>query len=1046
MLGVKELLVPELTELNRLPARASFTAFPTAQEARSGEESPWRLNLDGNWNFLLVDSPDDAPPGWADRDTDVSDWVEIDVPGCWTRQGVGDLPHYTNVVMPWPELDPPDTPEHNPSGLYRTSFDLPDDWSDRSVVVHLGGAESMAVVWCNGSFVGMGKDSRLPSEFDLTSLVGPGDNTLAVMVVRYSDATWIEDQDHWWHAGLHRSVHLEARGPVSLGDLDVTADYDPSTGDGELSVVASAVGHRPEISLRVSLETMSGEPVGETCIARFERAETGGHFEQLLAAYGFGGQQARVAATVEKPDPWTTESPSRYRVVVELLDPDGRVIEAAIVATGFRRVEVLDRRLLINGRPVLINGVNRHDHDPITGKTLTVGQLKADLVAMKRHNINAVRTAHYPNDHRLLDLCDELGLWVIDEANVESHARLRSLATDDRYHHAIVDRVRRMVKRDRNHPSVIGWSLGNESGHGPAHDAAAAWVRHFDPTRFLHYEGALEPRFSLHGPAGADLGCQAPSPSERLVTDLVCPMYAPIDVIVGWASWAETTQLDDRPLVLCEYSHAMGNSNGSLAEYAEAFHAHAALAGGFVWDWRDQGLAETDSEGRSFWAYGGHFGDEPNDVNFCINGLVGPDLLPHPGLRELQWAFRPVVAAASGSREVEFTNRRVFISNSDLLLSWKLRVDGVVVEEGVLDCVIAPGQTVAIDHPHTTDPAPDSECHLDFVWATLHDSDWSPAGLVVGWDQIRVGSPPTQSRDQYRPTRNATVSAHDDRTVVTAGDIEVVVVPDVGLGGITIGGAAVVEGDVTAHLWRPPTDNDGVSHGWMSQIAGVRRRWLDWGLDSIGHVTDSIDIEETAEGIYIELRRRLVGLTDEARHHTRILVSADCVRFEEQLEIPDAWDDLPRVGVRFECPARLDHLKWLGIGPDETYPDRRSAATVGVWSSTVDDQYHPFAFPQEHGNHVDTRWFTLTADGLDGLRVESERSFDFSARRHHDTELTAATTLADLRAGSTVEVHIDQAVRGLGTGACGPDTLSPYRVGPGSHQWNWTVRAPSPDR
>ncbi len=946
--------------------------------------------------------------------------------------------------MPWLDLDPPATPVANPTGLYRTSFVVPDDWSGRDVVVHLGGAESVAVVWCNGRFVGMGKDSRLPSEFDLTPFLVAEGNTLAVMVVRWSDATWIEDQDQWWHAGLHRGVHLEARGRVCLADLDVGADFDPDTGNGRLSVVAWVSGCRPEVSVRVSMETIEGEVVVQPETIPVARAAPRDQLEQVLAAYDFRGQRAEISITVVAPVSWSPEDPVCYVVMVELLDADGDVIEATSITTGFRRVEVRNRRLLINGREVVINGVNRHDHHPVTGKTLAIADMRADLVAMKRHNINAVRTSHYPNDHRLLDLCDELGLWVIDEANVESHARLRSLSDDERYHHAIVDRVKRMVLRDRNHACVIGWSLGNESGHGPAHDAAAAWVRRVDPSRFVHYEGALETRFSLDPP---DATCRAPSRSERLVTDLVCPMYTPIDVIVKWARWAESTHLDDRPLILCEYSHAMGNSNGSISDYVDAFHAHPALAGGFVWDWRDQGLAEVDSQGRPYWAYGGHFGDQPNDVNFCINGLVGPDLVPHPGLRELQWASRPVVARSVGEGKVELVSRRVFTSTADLVLSWSKRIDGVVVGTTEIDCVLQPGESRVIDIEPADGWPSVPECHLDITAVTGRACGWSDSGHVVAWDQIVINTPGSPPRSGGSSDHRVEVRDNDDgsSTAVVA-DFEVDLIPGVGLGGISIAGRRVVEGDVVARLWRAPTDNDGVSQGWMSRVSGVRRSWVRWGLDSLELVVDETSISAAGEVVLINLARHLVGVDHQASHLTRIVVAAEGIRFDETIEIPDQWNDLPRVGVGFETPPELDRLEWMGRGPDETYPDRCRAAMVGRWTSRVADQYHPFVFPQEHGNHVDTRWFTLTRADGSGLRVGSGRHFHFSARFHHDVDLTAATTIAELRPRPTIEVHVDDAVRGLGTGACGPDTLPAHRVGPGIHEWSWTLESATAGR
>ena len=602
------------------------------------------MSLDGVWDFQLYGSPREVPPKWYG----LSDgWQPATVPGLWTMDPtVDDWPHYTNIIMPWPGLEAPETPERNPVGLYRRSFDLAKAWLGDDVIVHLGGFESVAAVWCNGTFVGMSKDSRLAAEFDLSDHVVAGENHLSVMVIRYSDATWIEDQDHWWHGGIHRSVFVEARPRDRIDDLRTIADFDPSTGTGRLEVGAHVIGRAPG-EVRVSLYDAGQQIAGDQ--APVPMVPDGPPLQQLVTSYSFEGR----VATVEIPDlviePWTAETPRRYLVVTELLDDAGIVAMATSVRVGFRRVEVRDRRFLVNGTPIVFHGVNRHDHHPDTGKVLSEADLRADLDLMLTNNINAVRCAHYPNDPVLLDLCDELGLWVIDEANVESHARLRSISDDPRYLPAIVDRVSRMVIRDRNHPCVVMWSLGNESGHGTAHDAAAAWVRASDPSRPLHYEGAVQRRFRIGDEFELEAALQAPSARERAVTDVVCPMYASVEAITAWAEWAEETELDDRPLILCEFSHAMGNSNGGFDRYAEAFHRYPALAGGFVWDWKDQGLRKTAANGREFWAYGGHFGDEPNDANFCINGLVGPDGLAHPGLEEVKWGYRPIAVTLAGA-------------------------------------------------------------------------------------------------------------------------------------------------------------------------------------------------------------------------------------------------------------------------------------------------------------------------------------------------------------------------------------------------------------
>ena len=1025
----EDLLQPELTEVNRLPSRAPLVPYRSADAARASGPAPWRRSLDGAWRFRLVAGPSKAPARWMLPSTSDRKWRPIEVPGCWTRQDTGDLPHYTNIVMPWPELDPPEVPEANPTGLYRTVFTRLRAWEGRQVVLHLGGVESVAVVWCNGGFVGMGKDSRLPSEFDLTPHLVDGQNLLAVMVMRWSDATWIEDQDHWWHAGIHRSCFLEARGLDRIDDLALVADFDPVTRSGQLSVTASLTGAAR--SIRVVAETARGRVVGGPVEVDAGRRERDGHFEQLLAAYGDVGPVAVAGLSDLGVEPWSAEDPKRYRVVTELLDARGRVVEAHATWTGFRRVEVRDRRLLVNGEPAVIHGVNRHDHHPVTGKTLTHDELRADLVTMKRHNVNAIRTAHYPNDHRLLDLCDELGLYVVDEANVESHARLASLTQDHRWFDAVVERSRRMVLRDRNHPCVIGWSLGNESGHGPCHDAAAAWIRRVDPTRFVQYEGAVGGRFRVNALSEGHDTRRGPSASERLVTDVVCPMYTPIDVIVDWARWAEKTGNDDRPLILCEYSHAMGNSNGSIVDYVDAFHSEPALAGGFVWDWRDQGLDAQDENGRFFWAYGGHFGDEPNDANFCINGLVGPDGSPHPALREFAWAGRPVVAERIGDRRVRLTNRRVFTSTADLVLRWAFLADGEEVETGTVEVDIAPGASRTFTIPSerlraATGPQPrgvETEGAVTLEWRTRARRPWARAGHVVGWDHFEIrpfGLPGTVPAGRGAERAQVEVGAE-------------------GLEQIVFGDDRLVLGRVAGCLWRAPTDNDGVAQGWMAEVAGARRDWLAWGLDRLEVVVDHVARKEGAgHDPVIDLRRTLAGPNGAATHHTQLTLEPGLVKFAERIEVPHEWHDLPRVGVRFEVPAEFGLLDWFGLGPHETYPDRRAGGLPGHWRSSVVDQYHPYVVPQEHGAHEDTRWFALHDGDGRGLRVRTGGA-SFSARRHHDRVLTRASTVAELEASDTVEVHVDAAQRGLGTAACGPDVLPAYVVGPGVHRWTWSL-------
>jgi beta-galactosidase len=1019
------LFQPELTGLGRLPARAPLIPLHTTDGNR-------RMPLDGEWQFQLVDSPLAAPDGWEKNDVAAA-WRSINVPGVWTMQDVGDPPIYCNFQMPFAEPhEPGGVPDNNPTGLYRRSFVFDRAWAGRDIVLHVGGFESVALIWCNGHFVGMGKDSRLPSEFDVTRYLVASDNKLAIMVIKWSEATWIEDQDHWRHGGLHRSVYLEARDATRIDDLIIVADYDAETGAGALNVRAQVRGESIGYRVRAWLDDVAD--VGEAGVQQF--AHDAALMQQLAQSYTYPGHEVELSCRIADAQPWSAEAPHRYLLITELVDSQGNVVDAHQSWVGFRRVEVRDRRLVVNGKPIIILGVNRHDHHPVNGKTPSQADMRADLVTMKQHNINAVRTSHYPNDHHLLDLADELGLYVIDEANVECHARWKAVANDPRYLTAIIDRVQRMVLRDRNHPCIIGWSLGNEAGHGPAHDAAAALARRLDPTRFVHYEGAVADRFmTFWGDPSAEAQ-QLPSRSERIATDLVCPMYPPIDFIVNWARWAEATQLDDRPLIMCEYSHAMGNSNGSISDYVDAFYAEPALGGGFVWEWRDHGLAQTDAQGRYYWAYGGHFGEARHDGNFCCDGLVGPDGLPHPGLREYMWAARPVIAEWRGGHSVRLTNRRVFTSSDDLAATWSVQKDGMTVERGVLDCVLAPGESLEVSVPMTAQIDANAEVHLTVSWSLNADTDWATAGHIVAWDQMTLSA--TQAKaapcamPPIAPSRGITgnrlesgkLSINlDDRGLIQT---------------IMHNGKALIVSDISACFWRPPTDNDGVQTLEESVMPSRLKEWRALGLDRLEMGVPRVRVDGDIMLIEREWR---AGEGPEAVHRSRWTLCDGSALIDEEIIVPEAWSDIPRVGIRFEVPMEFDSFSWFGLGPDESYPDRHKAQTVGRWQSTVDSQYHPFAFPQEHGAHHQTRSFSLCDESGQGLTISLRQMASVSARRHHDTDLTRATTLADLVRRESIEVHIDAAMRGLGTGACGPDVLPAYRINSASYRFSWTLTA-----
>ncbi|MEM9777931.1 MAG: glycoside hydrolase family 2 TIM barrel-domain containing protein, partial [Chloroflexota bacterium] len=596
---------PELVGVNKLPGRSRVISFDSAEDANSGDwkNSQWVQFLNGTWNFHLAPNPDTLPDGFEAADFDASGWANIEVPSNWMMQGF-DKPIYTNVQMPIPNTPPFVPKDDNPTGLYKTTFTLPENWDGRNITLHFGGVESVLYVWLNGEAVGFSKGSRLPAEFDITPFLVAGENQLTCEVIRWSDASWLEDQDHWWMAGIYRDVYVYAKPQAHIFDIFAKPELDADFVDGTLKLDAFIGNPNKEkvdgYSVSMELFDGNGDPV-------FEKPIKKGFMEADMVM-----TQANLEKQIEQPLKWSAEEPHLYTLVASLHTKAGDFLEAVSTKIGFRTVEIVGREMLVNGQPVLIKGVNRHEHDEKTGKTVSEESMLADILLLKQFNLNAVRTAHYPNDPHWYELCDEYGIYLCDEANIEAHAVYNKLCRDPKWMTAFMERGMRMVQRDKNHPSIIMWSLGNESGHGANHDTMYAWFKQYDPSRPIQYEGALAPL----GHTDANSWFLGYS-----VTDFVCPMYPSVQEIIDYAR----NPKGDRPLIMCEYAHAMGNSCGNLKEYWDAVRTYHGLQGGFVWDWVDQGLLLTDENGVEYWAYGGDFGEEIHDDNFCINGMIFPD-------------------------------------------------------------------------------------------------------------------------------------------------------------------------------------------------------------------------------------------------------------------------------------------------------------------------------------------------------------------------------------------------------------------------------------
>ncbi|HEY7589636.1 MAG TPA: glycoside hydrolase family 2 TIM barrel-domain containing protein, partial [Candidatus Limnocylindrales bacterium] len=931
--------VPELVAIGRLPMHS----VPHED----------RLDLDGTWRFELLPHPDAEPAGR---------WREIEVPGLWTVGDYGDRPQYTNVQMPFAGR-PPTVPADNPTGIYERSFDLPPRWTGRRIVLHVGAAETVLVVTLNGEEVGVSKDSHLAAEFDVTGVVRPGENTLTLKVVKWSDASYVEDQDQWRHGGISRSVWLYATEPVHLGDVRAIGglDEDLRTGTLDLRVQVDFGGLEPAPGWSVEARLGSEPPVEVRAEApatsRLEWFWRGAEAD-LMTRHIVGGDEAvggdaddwadlsrrlqpplegfvSWRLTVPGVEPWSAEQPRLYPLTVRLVDPEGRTVEQVAYRVGFRRVEIRGVDLLVNGARVFVRGVNRHDFDQRTGRVVSVESMRADLVQMKRFGFNAVRTSHYPNDPAFLDLTDELGMYVIDEADIESHAFQSTVCDDSRYLNQWVTRVSRMAERDKNHPSIVAWSLGNESGHGTNHDAAAAWLRRYDPSRPLHYEGAI--RFDWT--------------SDQAISDLTCPMYPQLASIVAHARSGRQRH----PLIMCEYSHAMGNSNGTLAEHWDAIESTPGLQGGFIWEWWDHGLVQSMADGRSRWAYGGDFGDVPNDGNFCIDGLVWPDRTPKPALWEHKQIASPARVSAStadlrkGRLTVE--NRGHFRGLDWLRARWQVTVDGVVIRDGDLalpDVAPAGRATVALPKGALDRPDGPGEAWLTVVFTTAADAPWAPAGFEVGWGQLRLDEGRTA-----RTNEGADSADVDPVALDAAGQLA----------------HPLLASPPTLSLWRAPTDNDRIGlAGALWSASGIDR--LDRRLVSIERVGGTTTVRSshtTGTGITVRHEQSFRRLPDGA------------IAIDETAEIPAELTDVARVGTLFETVAGLDRAEWFGLGPHETYPDRQRSGRIGRWRSAVADLATRYIRPQENGGRAGVRWLELRDSHGRGLRIELGRPSQVSA-------------------------------------------------------------------
>ncbi|WP_017800862.1 beta-galactosidase [Winslowiella toletana] len=1008
---------PGTTQLNRLPAHPPFFSWRDAQQARNDAPSDRRQSLNGSWHFSYFDQPEAVPQSWLLQDLPQAD--SIKVPSNWQLAGY-DSPIYTNVQYPIP-VTPPQVPQHNPTGCYSLTFTVDDNWLHNGQTrIIFDGVNSAFYLWCNGNWVGYSQDSRLPAEFDLSEFLQPGNNRLAVMVLRWSDGSYLEDQDMWRMSGIFRDVSLLHKPQVQLCDIQLETHLSAEFSSARLqaTVVASLTPDNcTDYQLRVGLWRDNEEITHQQQPFGSEIIDERGHYIE----------RTTVNLQVAQPLLWSAETPHLYRAVISLLDNRGSLIEAEAYDVGFRQVTIEQGLLKVNGKALLIRGTNRHEHHPETGQVMDEATMVRDIQLMKQHNFNAVRCSHYPNHPLWYRLCDRYGLYVVDEANIETHGMqpMNRLSDDPRWFNAFSERVTRMVQRDRNHPCIIIWSLGNESGHGSTHDALYRWIKSSDPTRPVQYEG---------GGANSD------------ATDIICPMYARVDqdqpfpAVPKWSikKWISMPG-ETRPLILCEYAHAMGNSFGGFDRYWQAFRQFPRLQGGFVWDWVDQSLTKTDADGSRWQAYGGDFGDKPNDRQFCMNGLVFADRTPHPSLYEAQHTQQFFQFSVDPGNPLAFTvsSEYLFRHSDNEQLRWRIEQNGQTVVSGEINLSLPPegSQRIELDQQ----PALSGEVWLNLEVVQPQATAWSAADHRAAWAQWRLPATlalPPEADSAVAPTLTAN---HDTIEIAhgqqrwqfsrRSGELTQWLQQD----------RATLLSPLSDLFVRAPLDNDiGISETTRIDPNAWVERWKRAGLWQLEAVTLQFKADALRDSVIVDTlhawqyQQQTLFLS---RKRYEVNAQGE-ISVEVSVEIAAGVPAPARIGVRCQLAEAPAEVSWLGLGPHENYPDRRSAAQFSRWQLPLASLHTPYVFPSDNGLRGGTRQLDLGKLQLSG-------DFHFSLSRYSMEQLRDTSHRHLLREEAGCWLTLD----GFHMGVGGDDSWSPsvnadFLLSERRYSYRFTLRQP----
>jgi beta-galactosidase len=968
---------PRLFQVNREAAHATLMPYATLSAALVGDRtrSIYTHSLNGKWKFNIADRPRDKVEGFFRPDFDVSGWDDITVPGNWQLQGY-DYPIYTNITYPWTGYEKPTPPNaptvYNPVGAYRTTFTRP-NWGGRQISVVFDGVESAFYLWVNGGYVGYSEDSYTPAEFDITNFVKKGENTIAVEVYRWSDGSWLEDQDFIRLSGIFRDVYLYSTPKVHIRDFTAVTDLDAQYRDATLQIEADVKNFTAAEINGYTVETALFDASGEMVLAsESEPLSAGGNSEVTIV-------QSRP---MTNPHKWSAESPYLYTLVLSLRDPAGTLLETESAKVGFREFELLDGKMTINGKRILFKGTDRHEIHPDLGRAVDYETMVRDVELMKQFNLNAVRTSHYPNNPLWYELCDEYGLYLIDETNLETHGVRDDVPrSDDAWRENVVDRIRSMVERDKNHPSILLWSLGNEAGSGNVFTSMAEWAHQNDPTRLIHYEG------------------------DNGAADVQSYMYPGVDTVAGWNNGS-------KPLVLCEYAHAMGNSVGNLFKYMDAFKRNPNAQGGFIWDWVDQGLRHEDT---NYFDYGGDWGDNPNDDNFCANGMVHTDRTVQPELWEVKKVYQDIQVkdrdVANG--QVEIVNEFLFTNLNQYEGIWRLMADAEVIQEEALsadDMNIEPQQSsvVTLDI-NTPDLTAGVEYWLDFSFRLKEDTLWANAGHEIAAEQFQMPyNTPAMPSVNDLSMEGLSVNDAAGNVTIDGSDFQVVFDKSTGtISSFEYNGIPLLKKGPVPNFWRAPIDND-----WGNQMPSRTGTWKNAGAQ---RQTSNVTVTEvSSDEVRISVAFTLPTSSPSQFEAVYTVYGSGDIVVSAELTPGNSLPEIPEVGMMLTVPEGFETVTWYGRGPEENYQDRRTGSHVGLYSRSVDDMYVAYAEPQETGNRTDVRFVTLTNDQGVGIAAFGMPLMEINALHYTPNELERAKHPYELVRDDDITLRLNYRQMGVG--------------------------------